>query len=284
MLIAQITDIHLGFEPGNPDEFNRKRLDQTLATLIAVKPRPDLLVASGDLADTGDDEISYIRLKDALADFPIPVVFAMGNHDSRSHFSALFPEVPTVAGFVQYAVDAFPLRVLVLDTLEVGRHGGGFCEVRAEWLRERLAEMPGRPTLIVLHHPPIETGLSWMTENTDADWVKRLHDIVAGADNIVGMIAGHLHRPVVTSWAGTTLAICPSTAPQVALDLDTIDPDVPDNRPMIVADPPAYALHYWNGESLVSHYDTAGEHTVIARYGPALQPLVQLLLAEKNGG
>jgi hypothetical protein len=89
---------------------------------------------------------------------------------------------------------------------------------------------------------------------------------------------------VVTSWAGTTLAICPSTAPQVALDLDTIDPDVPDNRPMIVADPPAYALHYWNGESLVSHYDTAGEHTVIARYGPALQPLVQLLLAEKNGG
>ena len=28
MLMAQITDIHLGFDPDNPAEFNRKRLDQ----------------------------------------------------------------------------------------------------------------------------------------------------------------------------------------------------------------------------------------------------------------
>ena len=28
MLVAQITDIHLGFEPGNPDELNRQRLDR----------------------------------------------------------------------------------------------------------------------------------------------------------------------------------------------------------------------------------------------------------------
>ncbi|HLL30764.1 MAG TPA: phosphodiesterase, partial [Allosphingosinicella sp.] len=33
MLIAQITDIHLGFEPGNPDELNRRRLDSALRTL-----------------------------------------------------------------------------------------------------------------------------------------------------------------------------------------------------------------------------------------------------------
>jgi hypothetical protein len=88
----------------------------------------------------------------------------------------------------------------------------------------------------------------------------------------------------MTTWAGTRLAVCPSTAPQVALDLAVIDPDRPDGRPMIVADPPAYALHYWDGEHLISHYDTADEHTVLARYEPALQPLVQMLLAEKNGG
>jgi Icc protein len=63
----------------------------------------------------------------------------------------------------------------------------------------------------------------------------------------------------------------------------SIDPDQPDGRPMIVADPPAYAIHYWNGEQLVSHFDTAEEHTVLARYEPALQPLVQMLLAEKQG-
>jgi hypothetical protein len=38
-----------------------------------------------------------------------------------------------------------------------------------------------------------------------------------------------------------------------------------------------------NGERLVSHFDTAEDHTVLARYDPTLQPLVQMLLAEKNG-
>ena len=282
MLIAQITDIHLGFDQADPNELNRRRLDLTLGRLTAMEPRPDLLIASGDLVDIGDDAISYARLRDALSDLPFPVHLALGNHDSRRDFSAAFPETPVMTGgFVQYAIEDLPLRILVLDTLEEGRHGGGFCEQRAQWLRERLAEAPARPTLIVLHHPPIETGLSWMTEDPGAEWVLRLGAIIGGHGQIVGMIAGHLHRPVVTQWAGTTLAVCPSTAPQVALDLDRIDPDQPDGRPMIVADPPWFALHLWTGAALITHFDTAEDHDVIARYGPSLQPLVRMLLAEK---
>jgi Icc protein len=281
MLIAQITDIHLGFDQGNPDEFNRQRLDLALRSLREMVPQPDLLLATGDLADAGDDSASYARLKDALADLPFPVYFALGNHDGRDAFRANFPDAPMPDGFLQYAIEDHDLRILVLDTLEEGRHGGNFCETRAAWLRERLAEAPERPTLIVLHHPPIASGLSWMTEDADAAWVKRLEAIVSAQSNIVAMIAGHLHRPVVTSWAGTILAICPSTAPQVALDLAAIDPEAPDGRPMIVADPPWFALHLWNGRSLVSHFDTAGDHNVLAHYGPELQPLVRMLAAEK---
>jgi len=282
MLIAQITDIHLGFEPGNPDEYNRQRLDCVLRTLSQMVPRPDLLLATGDLADAGDDKESYAQLKLALSGLSIPAYFALGNHDGRDAFRVTFPNIPMPDGFLQYAIEDHDLRILVLDTLEEGRHGGAFCEIRAAWLRERLAEAPGRPTLIVLHHPPIESGLSWMTENPEAEWVKRLEAIVSAQDNIVAMIAGHLHRPVVTQWAGTTLVICPSTAPQVALDLDAIDPEAPDGRPMIVADPPYYAVHLWDGCRLVSHFDTAGEHVVLARYGPELQPLVRMLAGEKE--
>ena len=284
MLIAQITDIHLGFETNNPAEFNRRRLDQTLGRLAAMTPRPELMIASGNLADAGDDGVSYKRLRAALARFPIPTLFCMGNHDSRDAFTRYFPEVPTADGFVQYAVEDWPLRILVIDTLEEGRHSGGFCETRAAWLRDRFAEAPDRPTLLVLHHPPIESGLSWMTENPDAEWVLRLRAIVAAQDNIVAMICGHLHRPVMTQWAGTRLMVCPSTAPQVALDLEAIDPELPDGRPMIVADPPGYAIHWWNGEGLVSHYNSADEHVVLARYEPALQPLVQMLAAERGQG
>src|SRR3546814_11573907 len=113
-------------------------------------------------------------------------------------------------------IEDFPVRILVLDPLEEGRHGGGFCEIRAAWLEARLAEQSERPTILVLHHPPIETGLSWMTENPDAEWVRRLRGIVEARRNIVAMVSGHLHRQITTQWAGTTLAVCPSPAPQVA--------------------------------------------------------------------
>ncbi|MGZ8999346.1 MAG: phosphodiesterase, partial [Allosphingosinicella sp.] len=260
MLIAQITDVHLGFEPGNPDEFNRQRLDLVLKDLCEMAPRPDLLLATGDLADTGDDRESYRRLRSILDVMPFPTFYALGNHDGRDAFAEIFPEVPTADGFVQYAIEDRAVRILVLDTLEEGRHGGNFCETRAEWLRERFDEQPERPTIVVLHHPPIESGLAWMTENPEAEWVLRLHDIIAGQENVVAMLAGHLHRPIATLWAGTTLAICPSTAPQVALDLAEIDPEQPDDRPMIIADPPYYALHAWTGHGLVTHFETAGGH------------------------
>ena len=282
MLIAQITDIHLGFDQADPNELNRRRLDRTLRTLAEMNPRPDLLLITGDLAEEGDDRVSYSQLAEAIAGLPFPVHFALGNHDSRGPFGDAFPDVPIADGFVQYAIEDHPLRILVLDTLEEGRHGGAFCEVRAAWLRARLGEAPDRPTLIVLHHPPIETGLSWMTENPDAAWVKRLEAIVRAHGNIVAMIAGHVHRAIVTRFAGTTLAICPSTAPQVALDLRPIDAERPDGRAMIVADAPAFALHVWNGSTLVTHFATAGDHEVLAGYGPALQPLVRMLIEEKK--
>ena len=282
MLIAQITDVHLGFEPNNPAEFNRKRLDQTVRMLCDMKPQPDLLLVTGDLADTGDDGISYRRLRAALGGCPFPVHYCLGNHDTRGAFLRYFPEVPVADGFVQYVLEEGAVRIIVLDTLEEGRHGGAFCERRAAWLSDRLAEAPDRPTLIALHHPPIRTGLSWMTERPDAPWVQRLRAVIEPARNVVAMVAGHLHRPLTTHWAGTSLVVCPSTAPQVALDLAPIDLDHPDNRPMIVADPPGYAVHYWNGAELITHFDTADEHTVIARYTPALQPLVKMLAAEKK--
>jgi len=282
MLIAQITDIHLGFDPDNPAEFNRKRLDQVLGMLCALDPMPDLLLATGDLVDRGDED-SYRRLRNALSVCPFPVHMCMGNHDQRDTFHSQFPGVPIVDGFVQYSVDIDPLRLVVLDTLEDGRHGGSFCEVRARWLKAALAERPDVPTIIVQHHPPIEVGIAWMNTHPSEPWVDRLRDCLAGHDQVVAMICGHVHRPIVSHWGGVPVAICPSTAPQVALNLAPIDPDLPDGRNMIIADPPAFALHWWNGRQLVSHFETADEHVMLARFDEKMQPLVRSLIAERPG-
>lgn len=280
MLIAQITDVHLGFDPDNPSEFNRKRLDQVLRVLSAMKQPPDLLLATGDLVDRGDSE-SYRRLRNALSICPFPVWPCMGNHDQRDAFLEYFPEIPSVGGFVQYEVEAGALRFLIIDTLEEGRHGGAFCATRAAWLRDRLAEQPDRDTIIVMHHPPVDVGIEWMATHPEEPWVTRFADAIEGHEQVKGIICGHLHRAISVGWRGTTISICPSTAPQVALDLTPIDPEQPDNRAMIIADPPAYALHKWNGRELVSHFDTADEHVMLAKFDEKMQPLVRALIEER---
>jgi 3',5'-cyclic AMP phosphodiesterase CpdA len=281
MLVAQVTDIHLGFQPDDPAELNRRRFDDVIETLLALNPRPDLLLATGDLTENGT-VAAYQTLKSICDALPFPVLLALGNHDNRSCFAQVFPAVPTVNGFVQYVHDAGPLRVIVLDTVDEGQHGGTFDAVRAGWLAATLAQSL-QPTIIVLHHPPIETGSGWMTEDLDAPWVRLLASVIADKPQVIRLVTGHLHRAIVTAWAGTTLAVCPSTAPQVAIDFRSLDPDAPDGRDMIVAESPGFALHYWTGRDLVTHFGAGGAHPVLARYNARMQPTVRHILAERHG-
>jgi 3',5'-cyclic AMP phosphodiesterase CpdA len=281
MLIAQVTDIHLGFQPDDPAELNRKRFDDVIASLLAIDPRPDILLATGDLTEHGT-VASYRVFKKICDALPFPVLPALGNHDNRANFRTVFPDVPDVDGFVQYAHDAGPVRVVVLDTLEEDHHGGSFDATRAAWLDATLL-VSDKPTIVVVHHPPIETGNGWMTEDLDAPWVQRLETVIRRHRHVIRIVAGHLHRAIVTSWAGTTLAVCPSTGPQVAIDFREIDPESPDGRDMIVAEHPGYALHYWTGRDLLTHFASGGEHPVLARYNARMQPTVRHILAERIG-
>lgn len=280
MLIAQISDLHLGFVPDDPEEMNARRLDAVLDRLLSLPTPPDALIASGDLTERGD-EGSYRRLRDKLSACPFPVHYALGNHDSREGFAAAFPELPMPGGFLQYAVDCGELRLLVLDTLEPGRHGGGFDEVRAAWLAERFDEEPDRPTILVLHHPPIETGIGWLTTDPAEPWVQRLAGAIAGRRNIVALLCGHIHRSIAGRFEGLPVVVCPPTAPAAALTLAPIDPDRPDGRPIIVDVPPAYALHLWDHGHLVSHVDRAEPEGVIVAYDDSMRPLMQKVFGER---
>ncbi len=280
MLIAQVTDIHLGFQPDDPAELNRRRFDDVMASLLALEPRPDVLLATGDLAESGSIA-SYRSLKTVFDALPFPVLPAIGNHDVRRNFTSVFGRERMDGGYVQYVAEAGPLRIIVLDTVEEGLHGGAFDNGRAAWLAAALAAS-SKPTIVVLHHPPIETGNGWMTERSDAPWVRRLHDVVAGHRHVIRLLSGHLHRAIVTNWAGTTLAVCPSTAPQVAIDFRALDADDPDGRDMVIAEAPGFALHYWTGTDLVTHFGSGGEHPVLARYNARMQPTVRHILAERG--
>jgi hypothetical protein len=121
-----------------------------------------------------------------------------------------------------------------------------------------------------------------MTENPSAAWTDGLRALVGAHSNVVGMLCGHLHRPLATRWAGTMIAVCPPTAAQVALDFAALDPEQPDSRAMIVAAPPGFAIHYWNGDGLVTHFADAGANKVLARFDAGMQPLVRRLAMERR--
>lgn len=281
MLIAQLTDIHLGFDRDDPDDLNAQRFEQALRHLERRRVAPDLVIVSGDLTEHGD-EASYARVVERLGRLPCPVHFALGNHDLRSAFRAVVPAAPSVDGFLQYAIDAGDLRVLVLDTLEEGRHGGGFDPVRADWLRRELARHVDTPAVIVMHHPPFDTGIEWLTTAPDEPWAVAFRGAIADAPQLRAVLCGHVHRPIVTAQVGVPMLVCPSVAPAVNLTLAPMDPRQPDGRPMVTVEPPGYALHLWRGGRLVSHVAAAVDYPVLANFDTRMQGLVQHLRDERG--
>lgn len=281
MLIAQLTDLHIGFEPGMREEPNVLRLRAVLDRLANGPNRPDLLLLTGDLTEHGDAE-SFAVLLEELAALPVPTLAIPGNHDSREGLRAAFPTMPSSDdGFVHYVHEADGLRMILLDTLEPGRHGGAFCEVRAGWLARKLAAAPHTPTFIVMHHPPFTAGIPWMDTDPREPWVDRLASVVGGHDQILGITCGHLHRAIASRWAGQMTLVAPSTAPPVALDLNPVDAETPDGRVLISAEPAGYALHRWDGSNLVSHFEWLSGLDPIASFDARLQGMVRSMLDER---
>ena len=283
MLIAQITDVHIGFDRRDPAEQNLRRLKVVVRHMLDAPTQPDMLLLTGDLTEYGDAK-SYERLAEAVSPCPFPVWPIVGNHDDRAALLAAFPQTPSEAGFVHYALDCEGVRMLLLDTLEPGRHGGEFCEARAAWLDAQLSAHPATPAVIVMHHPPFESGLAWLDSAAHEAWIGRFAGAIAGHSQVEAILSGHLHRSIATAWKGAALTVCPSTAPSVALDLNPVDPERPDGRAMISEEPPGYALHRWDGGRLISHFAYAGDWPALARFDETMQGVVRLIEEERRQG
>lgn len=220
-LIAQISDTHIRLPgqliEGRVDTF--AYLSVCIARINALPQPPDLVVASGDLADTGS-AAEYRRIKSELERLAMPYCVMPGNHDLRAPMREVFANTVALPvsgnGHLQYAVELDALRVLCLDTLDEGKESGWLCIDRLDWLHDQLAAN-GKPTLIFLHHPPFDCGIPGMDAiklgNPDA-----LAEVLMEHDHVIGLSSGHVHRSVFTQWAGLPACICPSPAHQIHLD------------------------------------------------------------------
>ena len=183
MLIAQLTDLHIG--AGRRLAYRKvdtaTALERAVARVNAMVPRPDMVVFTGDIGDLGTAD-EYALVKDTLRDLDVPFYMIPGNHDQRAPLRAAFP-------------DAMPV--------EDGLHDGD-----------------DRPCVLFVHHPPVAVGIKHMDDQRLLSGAETFAQIVlAHEDRIQAIMCGHLHRPIHTRWAGVPLIVAPSIAHQVALDL-----------------------------------------------------------------
>ena len=253
MILCQISDLHIKREGalayGRVDTAGALR--RCLARIVGLRPQPDAVVVTGDLVDLGGAD-EYAHLRQLLGALPMPCYLLVGNHDHRESLIAAFPEhahLAAGAGFVQYAVDVGPLRLIALDTQDPPRGSGRLCARRLAWLEGELERAAGRPVVVAMHHPPFATGIAHMDAiGLPADDCARLAQLIARHPNVERVLCGHLHRAIQRRFAGTLASTVPSPAHQVAFD---IAPDAPSAYRL---EPPAFQLHAWRaGEGLVSH-------------------------------
>ncbi len=222
------------------------RLEDAIADLIDLSPRADVVIVTGDITAHGEPD-EYAVARELFDSIGVPTVVVPGNHDRRAPFVRAFGSATTDTGFVQSAVDVNDIRVVAVDSLDEDRDGGVLSSDRLVALSLVLDEEPGRPTVICLHHPPFATGIGWMDEQ-DLIGADQLADVVA-AHPQVGLIAcGHIHRSISANVGPARVAVAPSTAFSVHLDLA-----IEDATRGVVMGPPAYAVHRYDRGMWVSH-------------------------------
>jgi 3',5'-cyclic-AMP phosphodiesterase len=200
MLIAQLSDLHVSL-PGSKTDLayqTAAQLQRAVAHVGALDPRPDAVLLTGDLVNDGEPA-EYARLAALLATLPMPVYVLPGNHDHREHLRAAFGAggyLP-VSGPLCYAVDVGPLRLLALDTHVPGKPFGRLAPEQLAWLDARLAEAPGHPTLVAMHHPPFRTGIQRADDEMGLEGAEALEDVVRRHPQVERILCGHLHRPIL---------------------------------------------------------------------------------------
>lgn len=256
-LLAQISDLHIT-RRGHPAYGvvdTAGMMDACVRHVLALERRPDAVVITGDLTDGGRPE-EYAVLRELLAPLAMPLYLMPGNHDRRDAMRAAFPDhayLRQSPDFIQYAIDAHPLRIVALDTVIPGESAGELCRERIAWLARTLAQVPDTATVVLMHHPPFKTFIAHMDECGLRD-PKPLASVINRHPQVQAILCGHLHRPIEVRFAGTIASTAPSPAHQVALDLK------PGTPLHFVMEPPAYRLHAYSPETgLVSHTAYVGE-------------------------
>jgi 3',5'-cyclic AMP phosphodiesterase CpdA len=214
-VVAHVSDTHFGNDVQDP----AARAAAVMGHVLAMNPRPDFLVVTGDVADHGL-ATEYAEARAWLDRWPGPVAVCPGNHDVRSAY------VDGLGLDARGVVEHAGYRFVVLDSLIDAVAGervdeGRLGEDQLTWLERQLG-VSDDPAFVCLHHPPTTIGLELMDpiRLMDGD---ALAAVIDHHPHVVATLVGHAHTMSATTFAGRPLLMGGGVVSTVTADAEQVD-------------------------------------------------------------
>jgi len=195
MKIFQISDSHISVD------HSERTLDlkTCIQSINGLSKASDIVIHTGDITHNGLPE-EYNIAKTCLNKLNVPYHVLAGNRDNRVGLIQAFADgrfIHHSDRFVQYSIESYAKRLLVVDTLCEHSNKGQLCTERFGHLEKMLAADTDRPALVFLHHTPFEVPPIPDPFQFE-DWadVDQLRDLLAAYPAVVGLYCGHIHRNV----------------------------------------------------------------------------------------
>ena len=220
-----ITDLHVG-NPAIADDHLFSDTSATLGTMLeliaSMDQPPKFIIASGDLSNRGYAD-SYRHLKAIMAATDLPVVYAIGNHDTRAGFyEGMLGRTTDLEAPYYYDQVIEGVHIITLDTTTPGQIGGSIEPEQFAWLKIALERHGDLPKLIVAHHAPaLGDAPPWDHWRTiEFTQSQQLAALLKGC-NVLGILSGHIHHDRFSVWHGIPVIV--GMGQHAATDILTTD-------------------------------------------------------------
>lgn len=193
MRLIQISDSHIAHDIP-------ERLQNLNDCIEAVNAEvPDLVIHTGDITHNGLQS-EYLTASKALEQLQAPCFVLNGNKDLRAPLLETFSNhsyLTQGGGFIQYSVEDYATRILVIDTVRESTSKGELCKKRLDHLSAMLEQDTSKPVLIFMHHSPYAVAeIPDPHQFHNWDEVHAFEKLLSGFDNIAAIHCGHVHRNV----------------------------------------------------------------------------------------
>lgn len=195
MRIIQISDSHIAHDiPQRLVDLNT-----CIDSINKLSSAPDIVIHTGDIAHNGLEE-EYIAARKSLVKLKTPYYILAGNKDNRNQMKQVFNDQSYLQQhpkFIQYSIEQFTTRVLILDTLSDSSNKGELCDERLSHLEQMIAYDMNKPAVVFMHHSPFEVKeIPDPLQFDNWSQVDALDKLLSSHSNVQGVYCGHVHRNV----------------------------------------------------------------------------------------